>query len=177
MTTGDDRNTLYLGPPDDWHQVEITPPMLERVRERILAAGGALPIWGVMSEDTYETSFGDGFYIHLRGVALDRPDAERLAEIAAAADANYKWHIREYRVGLLDGLPALLDPWPLSEEFKINNVVEILSEIPPGGTASRVLIGSNWPGRESERHMLTLPEPGASDNGAGPPSSASAGNR
>ena len=55
MPLPDDRNILKLGPPQYPGQVEITPAMVESVRERINEAGRALTVWAVLNEDVYET--------------------------------------------------------------------------------------------------------------------------
>ena len=45
--------------------------MVESVRQRIKEAGGILTVWAVLREDVYETQFGDGFYLHAHGLALN----------------------------------------------------------------------------------------------------------
>ena len=60
----DNRNILRLGPPKHPGEIEITPAMVESVRQRIKDAGGILTVWAVLHEDVYETQFGDGFYLH-----------------------------------------------------------------------------------------------------------------
>ena len=60
---------------------------LEALRRRILAASGKLEVWGVLDEDTYETAFGDGLYLHLKGLAFNETDAKSLA--ASASTSQY----------------------------------------------------------------------------------------
>jgi hypothetical protein len=76
MPLPDDRIILKLGPPEHPGQVEITPAMVESVRQRIKNAGGILTVWAVLDEDVYETQFGDGFHLHARDLALN--SAERI---------------------------------------------------------------------------------------------------
>jgi hypothetical protein len=81
MPLPDDRNTLKFGPPQYPGQVEITAAMVEGVRQRIKGAGGILTVWAVLNEDVYETQFGDGFYLHAHGLALNGADAQKLAAL------------------------------------------------------------------------------------------------
>lgn len=152
----ENRNILQVVEDGDGSGTGVTPEMVHQAHDRILAAGGILDIWCVLQEDTYETSLGDGFYLHFGGIALNQVDAQRLAEL----DANrewYRWHIRHRRLGLVTDAPAFLDEWPLEEEFTITDVVAILAEIPRGGSVSRLLTGSGWKGR-SGPDMLSLPQ-------------------
>jgi hypothetical protein len=159
MEINDERNVLHVGSPRSGRDLVITPSMAEAVIGRIRDAGGTLRVWAVLHEDNYETIFGDGFYLHVRGIALNRDDAKKLAALANDPQwADYtrcaKWHIKEYQLGLVNSLPALLQEWPTSEEFKIEHLVEILAEIPNGDTASKLHIG--WDGRRNSP-LLTLP--------------------
>ncbi len=155
MPPADERNTLRIGPLGFGHAA--TAAMAQAVRTRIAAAGGALTIWAVLHEDIYETTFGDGCYLHVRGIALNHTDAERLAGLPAYEQFS-RWHVKPYSLGLKGNMPILLDSWPLSEEFTIGDVVEILAEIPPGGTVSRLLTGPGHHGRRPGPHMLSLPQ-------------------
>lgn len=112
-------------------------------------------IWGVLNEDTYETAFGDGLFLHLRAIALAEADAQRLVDMASA-DPAYAWHVRPYHLGLLDGLPKMQTSWPRNEEFTLDDVVAILLEIAPDGTSSEVLTGSGAEGCKPGPHMLPL---------------------
>jgi hypothetical protein len=153
MPQPDKRNMLHLGPPGDPGETEITPAMVEAARRRITDAGGVLTVWAVLHEDRYESVYGDGVYLHVHGIGLNGADAHRL--VALAGDSEWvKWHVRDYRLGLKDGLPAFLDPAE-REEFTINEFVEILAEIPPGGTASRLLTGT---GHRKDGPFVALPE-------------------
>jgi hypothetical protein len=154
MPLPDDRNTLKLGPPQYPGQAEITPGMIESVRERIKDAGGILTVWAVLNEDVYETRFGDGFYLHAHGLALNSADAHRLAALGGGDSKLVKWHVRSYRLGLENDLPVFTAQWHPEEEFRIGDFVVLLCEIPPGGTASKLLTGS---GRRSEGPLLSLP--------------------
>ncbi len=115
--------------------------MVETVRQRIKDAGGILTVWAVLNEDVYETRFGDGFYLHVSGIALDSADAQRLADLAGSSEWE-KWHVRSYRLGLENDLPSFLALWRPEEEFRIGDFVVLLCEIPPGGTASKLLTGT-----------------------------------
>ena len=150
MASSEDRNILRIGPGAYWFQGEITPAMVragvrayQRRRWRPHAVGSH-------ERRQYQTLHGDGLFFHLSGIALNETDANRLVTLASAVK-DYRWHIRTYQIGLIDGVPALLDPWPSNEEFAVNDVVEVLAEIPPDGTVSRVLTDSaGWgarPGR------------------------------
>jgi hypothetical protein len=152
MALPDKRNVLHIGP-DHFGESEITQAMVEAVRQRIKGAGGILTVWAVLHEDVYETRYGDGFYLHLHGVALNSADAQRLANLAGSSEWE-KWHVRSYRVGLVNGLPSFLALSHEEEEFTINRLVEILCEIPPGGTASKLLIGT---GLRKDGPFLSLP--------------------
>src|ERR1700743_1409965 len=99
MPEPDKRNVLHIGAPKHPGEPEITPAMVEIVRQRIKDAGGTLDVWAVLHEDVYESKFGDGFYLHLHGVALNGADAQRLAEVAGNSE-DVKWHVRSYRIGL-----------------------------------------------------------------------------
>ncbi|MGH6952420.1 MAG: hypothetical protein ACREH4_16270 [Vitreimonas sp.] len=129
---------------------------LEAACRRICTAGGALAVWGVLREDMYETRLGDGFYLHLRGLALNRTDAERLAALPGHMDLT-RWHVRPYQLRLRDGAPALAQAWRAEEEFSINDFVEILAEIPPAGSASMLMVGDGAHRRTPGLHMLSLP--------------------
>jgi hypothetical protein len=149
----DDRNILRLGPPKYPGQVEITPAMVESVRQRIKDAGGVLTVWAVLNEDVYETQLGDGFYLHAHGLALNSTDAQRLAALGGGDSQWVKWHVRSYRLGLENDLPVFTTLWRSEEEFRIGDFVALLCEIPPGGTASKLLTGS---GRRSDGPLLSL---------------------
>lgn len=146
----DKRDLLRLG-----ESGGVTAAMLEAACRRIAAAGGELAVWGVLREDVYETQFGDGFYLHLRGLALDAADAGRLAALGGGGDMT-RWHVRPYRLRLRDGAPALIAPWRDEEEFSINDLVEILAEIPADAAASMLLTGDGARRRAPGPHMLSL---------------------
>ena len=153
MSGTDERNILHIGPAT-WPRREITPAMAESVRQRIANAGGTLTVWAVLHEDVYETRLGDGFYLHVRAVALNGDDARTLA--ALAGDSEWvKWHVKSYALGLKDGMPAFLTTRPESDEFRIGDFVALLSEIPPDGTASRLNTGK---GPRQEGPYISLPE-------------------
>jgi hypothetical protein len=88
----------------------------------------------VLHEDVYETRLGDGFFLHVHGIALYGDDARQLA--ALAGDSEWvKWHV--------------------SDEFRIDDFVAIISEIPPGGAASKLQTGM---GRRENGPFIALPE-------------------
>jgi hypothetical protein len=154
MSSEDKRNILRIGPPEHPGGIEITPAMVESVRQRIKDAGGFLTVWAVLEEDVYETQFGDGFYLHVRGLALNSADADRLAALGGGDSKLVKWHVRSYRLGLENDLPVFTALWRPEEEFRIGDFVAILCEIPPGGTASKLLTGT---GQRKDGPLLSLP--------------------
>jgi hypothetical protein len=154
MPLPDDRNILKLGPPQYPGRVEITPAMVESARQRIKDAGGILTVWAVLNEDVYETQFGDGFYLHVHGLALNSADAHRLAALGGGDSELVKWHVRSYRLGLENDLPVFTAPWHPEEEFRIGDFVVLLCEIPPDGTASKLHTGS---GHRKDGPLLALP--------------------
>ena len=154
MPLPDDRNILKFGPPKYAGETEITSAMVASVRQRIRDAGGILTVWAVLDEDVYETRFGDGFYLHVRGLALNSADADRLAALGGGDKELEKWHIRSYRLGLENDLPVFTAEWHPEEEFRIGDFVVLLCEIPPGGTASKLLTGT---GHRKDGPLLALP--------------------
>jgi hypothetical protein len=154
MPLDDERNILHIGQPARPGKPEITQAMVDSVRQRISNAGGTMTVWAVLHEDVYETRLGDGFYLHVQAVALNGDDARQLA--ALAGDSEWvKWHVKSYALGLKDAMPAFLTARPESDEFRIGDFVAILSEIPPGGTASRLNKGT---GRREDGPFISLPE-------------------
>ena len=154
MLSADERNVLRLGPPKYSGDSEITPAMVETMRQRISDAGGLLTIWAVLHEDVYETRFGDGFYLHVTGIALNSADGEKLAALGGGDLEWEKWHVRSYPLGLKDNAPVFTAPWRHEEEFRIGDFVELLSEIPPGGTASKLCTGGGF---RKDGPLLSLP--------------------
>ena len=155
MALPEDRNTLKFGPPKYAGQTEIMPAMVESVRQRIRDAGGILTVWAVLHEDVYETQLGDGFYLHAHGLALNRADADRLAALGGGDKKLEKWHVRSYRLGLEADQPVFTEEWQPEEEFRIGDFVVLLCEIPPGGTASKLLTGT---GHRKDGPLISLPE-------------------
>jgi len=154
MPVEDKRNILRIGPPEHPGGTEITPAMVETVRERIKDAGGILTVWAVLHEDVYETRYGDGTYLHVHGLALNSADAQRLADLAGGDSEWVKWHVRSYGLGLKDNAPVFTALWRPEEEFRIGDFVALLCEIPPGGTASKLLTGT---GLRKDGRLLSLP--------------------
>jgi hypothetical protein len=153
MPIYDERNVLHIGPPQRKGDPEITPAMADAVRQRIEGAGGKLVVWAVLHEDVYETRYGDGFYLHVHGLALNSKDAHTLAELPG--DSEWvKWHVKGYELGLENGRPAFLRDWPKEEEFRIGDFVAILAETPPGQTASKLCTGT---GRREDGPFVELP--------------------
>ena len=154
MPEPDKRNVLRIGPPEHPGGTEITPAMVESVRKIIKDAGGTLTVWAVLEEDVYETQFGDGFYLHVRGLALNSADADRLVPLGGGDSKFVKRHVRSYRLGLENDLPVFTALWRREEEFRIGDFVALLWEIPPGGTASKLLTGT---GQRKDGPLLSLP--------------------
>src|SRR5665213_417621 len=130
MPVDDKRNVLHFGPPGHPGGTEMTPAMVDAVRKLINDAGGTLTVWAVLHEDVYETRLGDGFYLHVHGLALNSADAERLAAPGGGDSEWVKWHVRSYRLGLKDNAPVFTALWRPEEEFRIGDFVAILCEIP-----------------------------------------------
>ena len=149
----DKRNVLHIGTPQHPGETEITPAMVESVRQRVKNAGGALDVWAVLHEDLYESKFGDGLYLHVHCLALNSADAHKLVELAGESEW-VKWHVRSYRLGLKDNAPVFTALWRPEEEFTIGQFVVLLCEIPPGGTASKLLTGT---GLRKDGPLLSLP--------------------
>lgn len=153
MPLRDERNVLRL-------DAGITPAMVDAVRQRIRDAGGSLTIWAVFHEDLYDhpayaddDDDGGDSGLSLRGIALNSVDAERLAALDAPNPFS-KWIVKGYRLGIVNDLPAIMNPFAALEGFTINDVVLILSEIPPGAMASQLLTGS---GLRKDGPLLSLP--------------------
>jgi len=155
MSFEDKRNVLHIGPPPHSGGTEITPAMVDAVRQRIKDAHGALDIWAVLHEDAYETSYGDGLYLHVHGLALNSADAQKLAALGGGDSEWVKWHVRSYRLGLENDLPVFLGLSRAEEEFRIGDFVALLCEIPPGGTASKLLTGT---GHRKDGPFISLPD-------------------
>lgn len=154
MSSEDKRNVLHIGPLGHPGGIEITPAMVERVGLRIKDAGGALTVWAVLHEDVYESRYGDGTYLHVHGLALNSADAQKLAALGGDDPEWEKWHVRSYRLGLKDNAPMFTALWRPEEEFRIGDFVALLCEIPPGGTASKLLTGT---GHRKDGPLLSLP--------------------
>jgi hypothetical protein len=154
MQFDDERNILRTGPPVRPGEAEITPAMVEEVCKRIKDAGGILTVWAVLHEDVYESKSGDGFYLHVHGIALNSVDGHRLAALGDGDTEHKKWHVRSYRLALKDNAPLFTALWRAEEEFTINDFVAILCEISPGGTASKLCTGT---GPRGDGPLLSLP--------------------
>ena len=154
MSSEDKRNILRIGPPEHPGGTEITPAMVESVRQRIRDAGGTLTVWAVLHEDVYESRYGDGTYLHVHGLALNSADAQKLAALGGGDSEGEKWHVRSYKLGLKDNAPIFTALWQPEEEFRIGDFVALLCEIPPGGTASKLLTGT---GQRKDGPLLSLP--------------------
>jgi hypothetical protein len=155
MPVKDERNILKIGPDKRAPYDEITPAMVEAVHQRIKDAGGTLDVWAVLHEDVYESRYGDGLYLHAHGLALNREDAHKLAALAGGNSEWVKWHVRSYRLALKDDMPMITGLVRAEEEFTINEFVVLLSELPPGGTASKLLTGT---GQRKDGPFVSLPE-------------------
>ena len=117
---------------------------LKATQHRISDAGGRLQVWAVLHEDTYETAFGDGFYLHLRGVALDEPGAGRLAALGAAeGHSTDRWHVREYSLTLRDGMPFIDGSHTIADEWTINDFIRLVGEIEEGQSTSSLAVSDD----------------------------------
>jgi hypothetical protein len=160
MQVDDERNILRIGPPARPGEAEVTPAIVEAVRQLLKGAGGILTVWLVLHEDLYDSpSYRDdesdiSVHLAIRGIALNSVDAERLSALDQPRSQFTKWHIKGYRLGLKDNVPLILRAWSEDERFTINDVVELLCEIPPGGTASKLHTGSGW---RKDGPLLSLP--------------------
>lgn len=151
----DKRNVLLVDSSDSATQA-VTPEMVEVVSERIRRAGGVLSVSAVLNEDTNETDLGDGFYLHVCGIALNETDATRLSSLAKPSPQQ-EWHVRNYCLELLEGVPSFVAKLLTEEEFTINDFVGILYEIPAGAGASRLNVSRGSLPRTPGKHMLELP--------------------
>ena len=154
MQFAEKRNVLRVGPPEHPGDTEITPGMVDALRRGVQDAGGTLSVWAVLHEDVYETTLGDGFYPHVRGIALNSPDAHKLAALAGGNSQYAKWHVRGYRLELKDNAPVFVTPWRHEEEFTISDIVVLFCEIPPSGTISKLHTEA---GRRKDGPLLSLP--------------------
>lgn len=160
MQFDDERNILRIGPPVRPGEAEITPAMVEAVCQLLKGGGGILTVWVVLHEDLYDSpSYRDddsdiSVQLSIRGIALNSVDAKRLSALDQPRSEFTRWHIKGYRLGLKDNMPLILRAWSEDERFTINDVVEMLCEIPPGGTASKLLTGSGW---RKDGPLLALP--------------------
>ena len=159
MPVYDPRNVLNIGPPQRPGDPEVTPAIAEAVRQRIRDAGGALAVWLVLHEDRYDSpAYADDedeadSGLSLCGVALNSVDAQRLAELGPKGEFS-RWIVKGFRLGLVDDLPAIVNPGAAMDGFTINELVSILSEIPPGQTASKLFTGT---GRRKDGPFVELP--------------------
>ena len=123
-----DRNTFTVsdeaGTDPHW---TVTAVVLQHVKQRVKRAGGTLPVWAIMDEDTYETTLGDGFFLHLRAVAWSASEAEQVLQ-QLPIEPMVRRHLRSYELGLRDGQPALLQPWPAEEEFHFAQLLRLVAE-------------------------------------------------
>ena len=153
MPLRDERNILRM-------DAGITAAMADAVRQRIKGADGNLLIWAVLHEDRYDSpSYADDeddgdSGLSLCGLALNSVDARRLADLGLKSEFS-RWIVKGYRLGLVNDLPAIMNPAASLEGFTINDVVEILSEIPPGATASKLFTGT---GRRKDGPFVSLPD-------------------
>jgi hypothetical protein len=95
MPRPDDPNFLRIGPPAHPGETEITPAMVDSVRKIIRDAGGVLTVWAVLHEDLYESKYGDGIFLYVRGIALNSTDAERLAALAEKSEFS-GWYVNPH---------------------------------------------------------------------------------
>lgn len=160
MPVYDPRNVLHVGLPQRKGDPEITQAMADAVRQRICGAGGALPVWLVLHEDRYDSPvYADDedeadSGLSLCGVALNSVDANALAALGPKAEFS-RWIVKGYRLGLVDDLPAIINPGAAIDGFTINELVSILTELAPGQTASKLFTGT---GRRKDGPFVSFPE-------------------
>ena len=75
---------------------------------------GPRTVWAVLREDTYETSFGDGYYSYVEAVYAAEEDALRFTS-EHASEPWIRWHVRCYHLRLERGSPAV-SPEPTEAE-------------------------------------------------------------
>ncbi len=63
--------------------------------------------------------------------------------------------MRSYRLALKDDAPVFTALWRPEERFTINDIIELLPEIPPSGTASKLHTGSGY---RKDGPFLSIPE-------------------
>ena len=159
MPVYDPRNVLHIGPPLRPGDPEITSAMADAVQKHIQDAGGALPVWLVLHEDRYDSpSYSEDdddadSGLSLCAVALNSVDAQHLADLGPKAEF-LRWIVKSYRLGLVDDLPAVVNPGAAMDGFTINDLVLILSEIPSGQTTSKLFTGT---GRRKDGPFVELP--------------------
>ena len=130
---------------------ELSEQALTATQHRILDAGGRLQVWAVLHEDTYETAFGDGLYLHIGGVALDEPSARRLAALGTAeGHPTDRWHVRECSLTLQDGMPFVDGSHTIADEWTINDFIRLIGEISGSQSASSLVL--------SDDRRLRLPD-------------------
>jgi hypothetical protein len=69
---------------------------------------GPRTLWGVLREDSYETAFGDGYYAFLKAAFDNRDDA--VFFIVNNHRCSINWHIRQYELQLIEGVPVVIAP-------------------------------------------------------------------
>ena len=79
--------------------------MLE-LKLRLESLGGEIDVWGVLKEDAYETTLGDGYYAYLEAAFDTKGEAD--AFISDNAEHMIRWHLRRYTIRLVDGEPTLI---------------------------------------------------------------------
>jgi hypothetical protein len=161
MPIYDPRNVLHIGPPQRAGDPEVTQAMADAVRQRVRDVGGQLPVWAILHEDRYESPpYADDddddvdLGLSLCGLALNSVDAERLAALGPKEEFS-RWIVKGYRLGLVDDLPAIINPGAAMDGFTINELVAILAELAPGQTASKLCTGT---GRRKDGPFVSLPD-------------------
>ena len=75
---------------------------------------GPLTVWAVLREDTYETTFGDGYYAYVAFAYLSEDSAMHTA--ANTTEEGMKWHVRRYDLAADGSEGCTLQPAPTKAE-------------------------------------------------------------
>ncbi len=97
------------------------------------APGGSVPVWYVLYEDPYESSFGDGTFRYLQDVFVTRDAAQAWIDSKEAKDSGMKHHLRSlklvWHVAGAGGAVELAEFSPqLFDQAKADEILEALKK-------------------------------------------------